>query len=62
MTSETKEGNLWNKKVVNIIQAAISCVHSALSSTAWKVSKYGVISGPYLYTFHAVKVLYVMNS
>ena len=25
--------------------------------TAWKVSKYGVISGPYLHTFHAVSGL-----
>ena len=24
--------------------------------TAWKVSKYGVLSGPYLDTFHAVFV------
>ena len=44
----------------------ISCAHLFGTSitllqllTAWKVSKYGVISGPYLDTFHAVTQLSV---
>ena len=43
----------WNK-TRNQFHFGVFHVNSYKRFTAWKVSKYGVISGPYLDTFHAV--------
>ena len=37
-----------------LMENFIFCVVIAAIITAWKVCKYGVTSGPYLDTFHAV--------
>ena len=42
------------RQYADIISYIITSLHFFYTSTVWKVSKYGIFSGPYLEAFHAV--------
>ena len=45
--------SVWFNTFISLSQSLVE-VQSPDCTTAWKVSKYGVFSGPYLETFHVV--------